>query len=107
MMKITKKTFADHNDRMAFVRAAFDMIDSQDGRPNTVRMVRMMRAQGFDATLGEMREVCEWLHAAFTVASLEKLGVRQVGPGMDDAGEPDPLEDSEFVGRGRVDPMQA
>jgi len=101
MMKITKKTFADHNDRMAFVRAAFDMIDSQDGRPNTVRMVRMMRAQGFDATLGEMREVCEWLHAAFTVASLEKLGVRS-GFGWGDAGEPDPLEAAE-----RVDPMQA
>ena len=112
-MKITKNTTADNTDRMAFVRDAFDMLDSLDGKPNTIRMIRMMRAQGFHATISEMREVCEWLDAAWRVAGLEKGGVRQTNTrGTGDAGEPDHLEAAEFEERNGyqhpgLDPMKA
>ena len=102
-MKITKNTTANSTDRMEFVRKAFDMLESLDGKPNTIRMIRMMRAQGFDANIGEMREICEWLDAAWRVASLEKGGVRQ------SVGEPDHLESAEFneLGYRHMDPMKA
>jgi hypothetical protein len=109
-MKITKNTTADSTDRMEFVRKAFDMLDSVDGQPRTVRMIRMMRAAGFDATITESREVCEWIDAAWRVAGLEKVGVRQSNtPGMGDAGEPDHLESAEFneLGYRHMDPMKA
>lgn len=93
-MKITKNTTADNTDRMAFVRDAFDMLDSLDGKPNTIRMIRMMRARGFDANIGEMREICEWLDAAWRVAGLEKVGVRQE------------IRDDDAPTLHRVDPMQ-
>jgi hypothetical protein len=102
-MKITKNTTADSTDRMEFVRKAFDMLDSVDGQPRTVRMIRMMRAAGFDATITESREVCEWIDAAWRVAGLEKAGVRQ------SVGEPDHLESAEFneLGYRLMDPMKA
>jgi|TARA_R110000823_G_scaffold139492_1_gene269272 hypothetical protein len=92
-MKITKNTIADNTDRMAFVRDAFDMLDSLNGSPNTIRMIRMMRQQGFDATLGEMREICEWLDAAWRVAGLENGGVRQSTEWANPLGNPEPLGD--------------
>ena len=94
-MKITKNTTADNTDRMAFVRDAFDLLDSVDGKPHTVRMIRMMRAAGFDATLPELREIAEWVDAAWRVAGLDKVGVRQTNtPGWANAyGNPEPLGD--------------
>ena len=82
-MKITKNTIADNTDRMAFVRDAFDMLDSLNGSPNTIRMIRMMRQQGFD----------EWLDAAWRVAGLENGGVRQSTEWANPLGNPEPLGD--------------
>ena len=93
-MKITKNTIADNTDRMAFVRDAFDMLDSLNGSPNTIRMIRMMRQQGFDASLGELREICEWIDAAWRVAGLEKGGIRQ----SNTPGWTNPLGNSEPLG---------
>jgi hypothetical protein len=115
-MKITKNTTADNTDRMAFVRDAFDMLDSVDspqGKPNTVRMLRMMRAQGFHATISEMREICEWIDAAWRVAGLKAHGVKQKQRILSngDAGEPDILEAAKFEDRWarhrKLDPMKA
>ena len=112
-MKITKNTTADNTDRMAFVRDAFDMLDSLDGKPNTIRMIRMMRAQGFHATISEMREICEWIDAAWRVAGLKAHGVKQKQRilGNGDAGEPDILEAAKFEDRWarhrKLDPMKA
>jgi Ca2+-binding EF-hand superfamily protein len=94
-MKITKNTTADNTDRMAFVRDAFDLLDSSEYAINTIRLMRMMREQGFDATLDEMREICEWLDAAWRVAGLEKGGVRQSNtPGWSNPfGNSEPLGD--------------
>ena len=73
-MKITKTTTANSDDRMMLVQKAFNMLDSEEGKTNILRIMRIMKDNGFDASIAEMREIAEWIDAAYRVAGLQKIG---------------------------------